>query len=364
MKGKSGGRYFLRGHVFWIAYFDGRGTEIRESAKTKDQGKAAKMLEFRLKQIHKSQLDHAPFTAPKLRRLTVAECLDRLQTEYKLQGKWHDQLASNWKVVRERFGTMACERITKELIQSYQLEQKQEGAANATINLKVGLLLRSLKVSDLIPPRVPRLSEVAGIRRGFFEAQEVRRVLANLPPYIADAVLCLHLTGWRLSEVVGKRVLKVYRPGLQWSDKNDDMLCLPGERHKNRKPKKMPLTGELSELIARREQARVAGCDLIFHRGNGKPIGDFNRLWIKACRLAGCPGKLVHDLRRSRARSWIRAGVPERVAMELGGWRTRSVFDRYNITSENDMISAQEKTEVYLQAETEKQLKQISTVVQ
>src|ERR1700741_3432932 len=69
------------------------------------------------------------------------------------------------------------------------------GAANATVNLKVGLLLRSLKVADLIPPRVPRLSEVAGIRRCFFEPHQVRAVLANLPAPIADAVLCLHLTG-------------------------------------------------------------------------------------------------------------------------------------------------------------------------
>jgi integrase len=71
----------------------------------------------------------------------------------------------------------------------------------------------------------------------------------------------------------------------------------------------------------------------------------FPESWRKACVAAGVPNLKVHDLRRTGARNLRRAGVDRDIVMRIGGWRTESVFRRYNIVDESDLRDAVVKLE-------------------
>lgn len=116
----------------------------------------------------------------------------------------------------------------------------------------------------------------------------------------------------------------------------------------------LPLEDELRTIIERRVKARRLDCQRIFNR-SGRPIGEYRKSWAKAALAAGLAvredrgGKQVpYDLRRTTLRNTVRGGTDPAVAMKISGHRTRAVFDRYNIISEDDLRTAVRRTTAYV----------------
>jgi integrase len=74
-----------------------------------------------------------------------------------------------------------------------------------------------------------------------------------------------------------------------------------------------------------------------------QPITFLIKAFKTACRKAGYPGRIPHDLRRTAVRNLERAGVPRSVAMKLTAHKTESVYRRDAIADDRDLRVAVEK---------------------
>jgi integrase len=134
---------------------------------------------------------------------------------------------------------------------------------------------------------------------------------------------------------------------------------------KNGEGRVFPFTTELRRILDAQQQvahtiARETGT-IVRHvfcytkgqkTGKGITESGFNKAWRKARLAAGCPGGIPHDFRRTAVRNLVRAAVPERVAMQLTGHKTRAVFERYNIVSPGDLRDAARRLDAFARDRT------------
>lgn len=379
MNQRGQGRIYTRegSRFWWVAYYH-NGKQEREpalfvtgknkgskiEATNSNRESAEKFLKQRVGEITAERYGGPVFVGPEQRRITVGQMIDALASDCKLRGINSAPWASHIKQVRAQFGEWRAVELSAEHIDSYIEHRLADGVRPSTINRNTQLLAQAYKFAMQrkhinTAPYIRRLSEAGNARQGFFSEIEFRAVLSNLPQDIADFVHFGYLTGWRKGEI----------RSLRWADVDGDVIRLLAENSKNGESRIITLEGELAELIERRRVSRqvktktgVMLADLVFHQ-NGRPILEFRKSWATATRLAGVPGRLVHDLRRTAVRNLIRAGVSERVAMQISGHKTRSMLDRYCIVSERDLREAMSKTQSYLITAAEEERKRQPTEI-
>jgi integrase len=324
----------------WWYKFSINGEVVQRSADTESRRDA-------LDTLKKEILKHASGETVTDDRVTVDQLYDMLLSDYKINGKCLWWAQQNWdKHLKPFFGGKRAKHVGTDALARYIESRRGEKAANGSINRELSLLQRAFMLGYesqprkvVRPLRFHRLAE-SKPRQGFIEQKQYDALAANCSDLYMRAMLCLGYSfGFRKSELLTLKVSDV--------DLMADTIRLRDS--KNGEPRKVALTRDARMLLAACLVGKSSE-DAVFTRGT-KPVADFRGTWDKITLAADCPGLLFHDLRRSAVRNMIRAGIPEVVCMKISGHKTRSVFDRYNITSERDLAEAARKIELsYRQA--------------
>lgn len=356
-----------RGDIWWIRYYR-NGRRYEESSGSTKEGDAKSLLRLR-----EGDIERGVAITPKVGRVRFNEAVEDLFNDYRTNRK--RTFKNTQRIVDKHlmpfFGERRLASITTTEIRAfiaarqnartvsrkaftftardgsprYVPERRLEIAAvsNGEINRELSVLKRifnlAIQAGKLLQkPHIPLLKE-DNVRKGFFERDQYLAILSRLEPAIQPVVRFTYITGWRIdSEVLA----------LEWRqvDFGAGTVVLDPGTTKNREGRTFPMTRELRQLLEQQRaytdavQRRLnAVCPYVFHR-DGQPIKSFRVAFRTACKAAGCPGRLLHDFRRTAVRNLVRAGIPERVAMQLTGHKTRSVFERYNIVSMGDLNEA------------------------
>ena len=351
-RAKAGsGMLYLRGAMCWMKYHqDGRA--YFESTGTKDARKARTVLRDRL-----VRADSGEPVFPNLARVTYDDAAQALKEHYTVTGD-RDVTEASYRLAHLDRYFKGCRLATIGMRDSeaYALHRQRQGASNGSINRELAVLGRMLKLAyehnRLARMPVLRRLEESSPRQGFFEAEAFAAVRRRLSEDLQVAVMIAYTFGWRMqSEVLALEQRQLSLDGA-------GTLTLDPGQTKNGEGRVVYLTPEL-KLLLTEQVARVKALErslgriiqaLFPHltgRFQGKPRRDFRRAWATACRRAGVPGMLRHDLRRTAVRNMEQAAVPRSVAMKLTGHKTENVYRRYAIVSSADLRAAAARLSSY-----------------
>jgi integrase len=341
----------------WVGYIGPNGKYMTESSGSEKRIEAQNFLNKRIEAVSGRN-----FLGPRVEKITIDELYDDLLSDYRINGQFVLWPQRCWNAhLKSYFGGMKAASLGTTQISEYVEKRRSERAAESTINRELALLRRAFSLGfDAEPPKVMRVpkfhrfivSEKGRERKGFAEESKFRKLMDAAAGQVwLQGLMALGYTyGLRKGELLGNREKGTQPMRCEQVDLLNNTIILYSGETKNDEPRTVMLTEECRMLVGELRRGKQPE-DFLFTRKNGEIVRDFRGTWDALTARVGLPGLYFHDLRRSSVRNMIRRGVPEKVAMEISGHKTRSVFDRYNIVSESDLLDASRKVELGAKAE-------------
>ncbi len=380
------GRLFLRGATWWAQYYF-HGRQIRVSTGESNEKRATKFLKRKLAEVLTG-------THTGSRNIRYEDLRDGYILDYQVNHRkslHRDREGNPYLDAVRRLDDFFCgfkvSEIDADVVRQFQADQQKQKLSSGSINRSVSALRRmcNLALEDgrlKTVPYFPMLKE-APARSGFFERGQYEKLLVVIADYLRLPLALGYFTGMRLSEVLG----------LKWEqiDFLNGTITLRAGETKNDQGRIIPVVPQLATRLIEQHARRQQDCRYVcfrLDRGHAVKIGGFRKGWRSACIKAGLGkiepaidpitgetlyqkprkdrrnskpqvkmvyhGMLYHDLRRSTVRNLVRAGIPEKVAMKVSGHLSRSVFERYNISSEKDVLEAGQKFATFLEKDGDK----------
>jgi integrase len=298
------------------------------------------------------------------------QIVDALIDDARVSGRNVARLEGAARALKARLAGCRAQNCDYSVWVKYAAERKQEVSAD-TVHLELAIAQRAYRLArakGLVSsvPEFPKIRDLH-VRHGFVDPRNWEQVRVGLRPDFRDAVDFAFLCGAREMEiltltwadvelearVIHLRITKTGRPRAVHYAQWPELAAVIERRTAARERLKRdgiitPWVFCFSEaVVIRKRQYHAAGAPMFKESGHGGLLAMLRDELSRACAGVGLPKLLFHDLRRSAARNFERAGIPRSVAMKLGGWSDK-MYSRYAIGAESELASAGAMLSAYL----------------
>ena len=344
------GVYQTRGGRFQIRYCVNGKRQPQEMLPRRITTAAAAAKE-RANRIHDGEEGRLPVAAS---RVTFELIVEQLRADHEAQ---HRKASLKLAHLTEAFGGRKAREIDYRALQRYVADRQAAGAADATIHNELAALRRAFTLAvraGLLAarPAFP-MPKVVNTVVCWFTVAELDQLLARLPEAFRGPVEFAALSGWRRGNVFA----------LAWAhvDFHRGTVRAPAGTTKNGDPILTPFAvGSRLNAVLRAAERATGGAGRVFPTEAG-----LNAAWKRAVKALGKWGEQYdarrgavarvrprfHDLRHTFAQHATEAGADQRTIMELAGWKTPAMFDRYHVKTDAAKRAAVARLDAHVAAE-------------
>jgi integrase len=348
--------------------------KIERACYTSDRGDAEEVLKRALAGIPPTPPSHRANTSivkpdAVASGITVGELLDEYLAKQQKKAEYREQGDTDYdadkalsgvrgvvRKLRAKLGHIEAEKLSSADTREYRTLRETEGVIFSTVNHELRYLhaaLNDAKRNEKLTciPAIWLPSEESRVREGFLERPQYLRIFHALPDSLKALFVCGFHTGARAGEL--KKI--------NWAmvDFNRQIIQLRPKTTKNKAGRYIPIWGDMREVLQWQKTVRdreCPECEAVFfwHMNStggtvsGSRLGRHDRVFKNVTTALGIP-LIFHDLRRSAIKyANQEADIEAGTVKLMSGHKTDSVFRRYNIAEQREIVKMGTKLDKYL----------------
>ncbi len=352
-----------KGTFFYSRKIDGKRSHMKISSTLDMSLKDAREYAKNLRAEY--QLGGDPYAATKAKKkvITWSNFFEKWYLPHAKQHKrsWANDQDMHRLRIKERFGNIQLNKITRHAVQQFHNELRASGLAPSTCDHYLKLIRQALNLAvgwellDTNPVAKVKLFHISNEEERLMNEKQLQDLMSVLDndknQTVCLAIKLMLFTGARVNQALHARWAEI--------DRNNRTWAIPAIKNKSRQRHSIPLSDAALSVLDQLDSEGKS--EWLFNSSRGGRLRHISKVWARLRRAAGLEGALdgglnlrLHDTRHAAASAMVSSGQSLYVVQKILGHSDPSVTQRYAHLSTDALQDAANSISLYVNKALEK----------